>query len=162
MHPKSSLLTERTSNGQVSFYTRLQLTIKNGTKLMTVKIDPGAQVNSTPLGRYQKLFPHKIPKSRYPKASTLSPTYHTRISHDGTLKPFLGHFVADINHATEPRSYPTCFYVFEDATLPQILLSYATLERLWILKSPKLSGTFPYKHPQCPHLPYPRQLEEDH
>ena len=28
-----------------------------------------------------------------------------------------------------PRSYPVHFYVFEDATSPQILLSYATLEK---------------------------------
>ena len=32
------------------------------------------------------------------------------------------------------RSYPTRFYVFEDATSPQILLSYAMSERLGILE----------------------------
>ena len=39
-----------------------------------------------------------------------------------------------------PRSYPNHFYVFEDATSPQILLSYATSEELEILelKVPKL------------------------
>ena len=39
---KGSLLTERASNTQVSFYTRLQLPMKNGTKLITMNINPGA------------------------------------------------------------------------------------------------------------------------
>ena len=39
MDPEGSLLAERASDGQVSFYTRLHLTTKNGMKLMTVKID---------------------------------------------------------------------------------------------------------------------------
>ena len=30
--------------------------------------------------------------------------------------------------------YPVCFYIFEDATSPQILLSYTTLEMLGILE----------------------------
>ena len=87
-------------------------------KLMTMKIDPGVQINTIPLNRYQKLFPHKISESRFPMPGTLSPKSHTWISHDRTPKPFLGHFVADVNHATEPRSYPTCFYIFKDATSP--------------------------------------------
>ena len=64
LHPKGSLLTETTSNSQASSYMRLQLLIKNGTKYMTVKIDPGAQVNTTPLRRYQKLFPQKLDETR--------------------------------------------------------------------------------------------------
>ena len=90
--PKVSLLTEREFNNQVSFYTRFQLTTKNGTKLMTMKIDSGAQVNTIPLSRYQKLFPQKVDETRYPKPSSLSPTAHIWISHDGKPKTFLGHF----------------------------------------------------------------------
>ena len=37
-------------------------------------------------------------------------------------------------HAREPRLYPTHFYMFEDATSPHILLSYATLERLGFIQ----------------------------
>ena len=107
------------------------------------KIDTGAQVNTIPLSKYQKLFPHKINDSRYPKPSSLSPTAHTWMSHNGSPKPFLGHFVAEVQHATEPRSYPTCFYVFEGSTSCQILLSYVTSERLGILefKVPNLAAT---------------------
>ena len=142
LHPKGSLLTERASDGQVSFYTWLQLSTKNSMKLMAVKIDPGAQVNTIPLSRYQKLFPHKINESRYPKPGTLSPTSHTWISHDGTPEPFLGHYTAKVNHMTLPRSYPTRFYVFEDATFSQILFSYTTSERQGILefKVPNLAA----------------------
>ena len=132
--PEGSLFTESASNRQVSFYTRLQLPMKDGTKLMTVKIDPGTQLNTIPLSQYQKLFPHKVDNSRYPKPSSLCPTAHTWMLHDGSPKPFLGHFITEVQHAAKPRSYPTWFYVFEDATSHQILLSYATSERLGILE----------------------------
>ena len=36
------------SDGQVSFYTCLMLSTKNGIKTLTVKIDPGAPVNTIP------------------------------------------------------------------------------------------------------------------
>ena len=134
-YPKEgSLLTACTSKGQVSFYTHLMLPMKNGMKSMTVKIYPGTQVNTIPLSRYQKIFPHKTSASRYPKQGSLVPMYHTWISHNGKLQPFLGHFITDVNHATQPRLYLTYFYIFKDATTPQILLSYATSEHLGILK----------------------------
>ena len=37
-------------------------------------------------------------------------------------------------HVSEPRSYPICFYMFEDAISPHILLSYATSERLGFIQ----------------------------
>ena len=110
---------------------------------MVVKIDPGTQVNTIPLSRYHTLFPNKLTKSRYPKAKSLMPTYHAWISHSGSPKPFLGHFIVEVAHAKEPRMYPIRFYVFEDATHPQILLSYATSERLGIItfQVPNLAAT---------------------
>ena len=44
--------------------------------------------------------------------------------------------------------YPVRLYVFEDATIPQILLSYATLERLGIIsfQVPNLVGTHALDH----------------
>ena len=100
---------------------------------MTVKIDPGAQVNTIPLSKYCALFPNKLNTSRFPKSNTLLPTAHTWMSHNGSSKPFLGHFVADVMHASEPSLYPTCFYMFKGATSPHLLLSYATSERLGII-----------------------------
>ena len=95
------------------------------------------------MSRYCTLLPHKLSKSRFPKANALLPTAHTWMSHNGSPKPFLGHFVADIQHASEPRSYSTQFYMFKDATSPQILLSYVTLERLGIIafNIPNLAAT---------------------
>ena len=58
--PKGFLFTENTSDGQVSFYTRLQLPTRDGSKLMTMKIEPGAQVNTIPLSKYQSSFPIKL------------------------------------------------------------------------------------------------------
>ena len=88
---EGSLLMERASDGQVSFYTCLMLPTKNDTKTMTVKIDPGAQVTTIPLSQYWKLFPNKFTETRYPKSGSLIPTTHTWISHDGTPKPVLGY-----------------------------------------------------------------------
>ena len=87
-YPKeSSLLTERASDGQVSFYTCQMLPTKNGTKTMTIKIDPGSQVKTIPLSQYWKMFPHKLTETRYPKPGTLILTAHTWIVHDGTSWP---------------------------------------------------------------------------
>ena len=57
---EGKLYTESASDGQVAFYTQLQLLAWDGTKTMTVKIDPGAQVNTIPFSRYQTLFPRKL------------------------------------------------------------------------------------------------------
>ena len=141
-YPKEgSLLTEWASDGQVSFYTHLMQPTQNGTRSMTVKINPGAQVNTTP-EQVLEALPHKISESRYPKPGTLIPTSHSWISHDSKPHPFLGHFIPEVNHATLPRPYPTNFYVIEDATSSQILLLYATSEHLEILefKVPNLAS----------------------
>ena len=110
---------------------------------MVVKIDHGPHVNTIPLSRYRQLFPNHLSKSRYPKVKSLMPTNHTWMSHDGLPKPFLGHFILDVAHTKEPRMYPVRFYVFEDATNPPNLLSYATSERLGIVQFqvPNLAAT---------------------
>ena len=92
---------------------------------------------------------------------TLMPTHHTWISHDGSPKPFLGHFIVEVVDAKEPRMYLVRFYVFEDATSPHILLSYATSERLGIVsfQVPNLAATHKIDHVA---LPNPQQQEEDH
>ena len=125
---------ECASDSQVSFYTHLMLPTKNGTKSITMKINPGAQVKAIALSRYWKLFPHKINVSRYPKQGILIPTNHSWISHDGKPQPFLGHFIANVNHTTHPRLYPMHVYIFKDATNPQIWLSYTMLEHIGILE----------------------------
>ena len=110
---------------------------------MVVKIDPGTQVNTIPLSRYCTLYPNCLNKSRYPKAKSLEPTNHTWMSHDGLPKLFLGHLITEVSHAKETRMYPVRFYVFEDATNPPNLLSYATSERLGIVQFqvPNLAAT---------------------
>ena len=142
---EGKLFMERASDGQVAFYTQLDLPAQSGTKTMVVKIDPGTQVNTIPLSRYHTLYPNHLNKSRYPKAKILMPTSHTWMTHDGLPKPFLGHFITEVSHATEPRTYPVRFYVFEDTTNPLNLLSYATSERLGIVQFqvPNLAAAHP-------------------
>ena len=54
----------------------------------------------------------------------------------------------------EPKMYPICFYVFEDAISLHILLAYATSERLGIVsfQVPNLASTTKLDHIA---LPYP-------
>ena len=112
---------------------------------MVVKIDPGTQVNTIPLSRYHTLYPNRLNKSRYPKAKILMSTNHTLRSHDGLPRPFLGHFITEVSHAKVPRMYPVRFYLFEDASNPPNLLSYATSERLGIVQFqvPNFAATHP-------------------
>ena len=164
-YPKeSSLLMEQASDGQVSFYTSLMLPTKNGTKSMMMKTDPGAQVNTIHLSRYQRLFPHEISKPSYPKPGTLIPTSHSWISHDSKPQSFLGHFITKVNHATLPRSYPTHFYVFEDAPSPQTQLSYTTSEFLGILefKVPSVTAQLYIDALTVPMSPNPGGLMKTH
>ena len=160
---EGKLYMESASDGQVAFYTHLQLPAQDGTKTMTVNIDPGAQVNTIPFSRYQTLFPKKLTKSRYPKAKALLPTHHTWISHDGSPKPFLSHFIVDVLHVTEPKTYPVHFYVFEDATSPHILLSYFTSERLGIVsfQVPNLAATTKINHVALPPPSSKRKTAEE-
>ena len=80
--------TECTSDGHVAFYTLLHLTTKTSTKHLTVKIDPSPQINMIPLRRYRETFPQKTTENGYPKPSSLNPTSHSWISHDGKPQPF--------------------------------------------------------------------------
>ena len=73
--------------------------------------------------------------------STLNPTIHSWISHDVKPQPFLGKFVTNIRHVSQPRLYLTCFFVFKDTTSPQILISYTTSEH---------SGSLEFKVPILP------------
>ena len=113
---EGSLLTDHTSNGQVAFYTTLQMTMKHGSNFMMVKIDPGVQASTIPPSRYSKMFPHKVTKARNPKQGPLHPTSKSWIPHNGKPQPFLGKFIADICHITKSRSYHTHFHGFEDVT----------------------------------------------
>ena len=65
--PEGPLYMERSSDRQIAFLTWLQLPTQERKKLMMVKIDPGAQVNTIPLSRYCTLFPTKLNKSRAPR-----------------------------------------------------------------------------------------------
>ena len=103
-------------------------------KTITFKIDPGTQVNIISLSKYWKIFPHKINAAKNSKQGALNSTKHSWISNDGKLQPFLGQFIADVKHASQLRSYPMQFYIFEDTMSLQILLSCATLECLGILE----------------------------
>ena len=47
---EDQLYMDRAPDGQKSFHTTLQLVSKQGCKSLLVKVDPGADVNTIPLG----------------------------------------------------------------------------------------------------------------
>ena len=56
------------------------------------------------------------------------------VSHNGKHRHLLGYIVINIQHKTTPQILPIKFYVFEDHTNPEILLSYAASSQLGIVQ----------------------------
>ena len=121
-------------HGQTSFHATLQMVTKQGSKSLPVKVDPHADVNTIPLTKYRKLFPAHFTKAGNLKQKALHPTRHMWTVHDETPQQFLGYFMADIHHKTQPVVLHTRFYIFKDNTSPKICLSYVASERLHIVK----------------------------
>ena len=122
------------SDGHTSFHTTLQMVTKHGCKPIPVKIDSGAEINTAPLSKYKKLFPAHVTKSGNLKSKALYPTTNKWAAHDMTPQRFLGYFIADIQHKSQPDILQVRFFVFKDNTLPQILLSYSASTRLGIME----------------------------
>ena len=136
--PEGKLYTDVASDGQTSFHTTLQMVTKQGSKSLPVKVNPSADVNTIPLTKYRKIFPGHFTKAGNLKQKALHPTRNTWTVHDEKPQQFLGYFIADIHHKTQPEVLPIRFYIFKDTTSPKILLSYAASERL---------GTFKFQIP---------------
>ena len=115
-------------------HTTLQMITKQDSKPIPVKGQPGTNVNTIPLSKYRKLFPVHFTMAGNVKQKSLQPTRHTWTVHGNTPQQFLGFFIADIYHKTQPEILPVRFYVFKDTTSPKILLLYAASERLGIVK----------------------------
>ena len=122
------------SDGHTAFHTTLQMVTKYGCKPIPVKIDSGAEINTVPLSKYKKLFPAHVTKSGNLKSKALYPTTNKWAAHDMTPQRFLGYFIADIQHKSQPDILQVRFFVFKDNTSPQILLSYSASIRLGIME----------------------------
>ena len=122
------------SDGHTAFHTMLQMVTKHGCKPIPVKVDSGAEINTVPLSKYKKLFPAHVTKSGNLKSKALYPTTNKWAAHDMTPQRFLGYFIADIQHKSQPDILQVRFFVFKDNTSPQILLSYSAFIRLGIME----------------------------
>ena len=99
-----------------------------------VKVNPGADVNTTPLNWYRSLFPkHFTPNGRL-KPDTLRSTWCTWSPHDRKTQSFLGFFTSQVQHKTTPAIIPITIYAFGDFTRPYILLSYHASVHLGIVE----------------------------
>ena len=131
---ETKLITDTTLDGHTAFHTTLQIVTSQGCKHLQVKVDPGADSSIIPLSRFCSAFPKHFTKSGALKKSALQLTYATWSAHDGKHRHILGYIVLNIQHKTTPQILPIKFYVFEDQTNPEILLSYAASSRLGIVQ----------------------------
>ena len=143
---EGQLITDTASDGHTSFHTTLQIITIQGAKSISVKVDPGADVNMIPLSCYRKLLKKNFTKAGNIKQNVLHPTSHLRSqnvlhltshlrsSQDNKLQKFLGYFITNIHHKTISKTLPVRFYVFQDTTSPPILLSHPASEMLGIIE----------------------------
>ena len=131
---ETNLITDTALDGHTAFHTTLQIVTSQGCKNLHVKVDPGADCSTIPLSHFHSVFPKHLTKSGALKKSALKPMYATWSAHDGECRHFLGYIVLNIQHKTTPQILPIKFYVFEDYTNPNTLLSYAASSRLSIVQ----------------------------
>ena len=131
---ETNLITDTALDGHTAFHTTLQVITSQGCKNLQAKVDPGADCSTIPLSHFRSAFPKHFTKSGALKKNALQPTYATWSAHDGQRKHFSGYLVLNIQHKTTPQILPIKFYVFEDHTSPDILLSYAASSRLGIVQ----------------------------
>ena len=101
---------------------------------LQVKVNPGTDCPIMPLSCFHTAFPKHFTKSEALKKSALKPTWMTWWAHDGECQNFLGCIVLDTECKTLSQTLPIKFYVFEDFTNPNIILSYAASSRLGIVQ----------------------------
>ena len=109
---EGQFIRDRASDGHTSFHTTLQVDTKQGAKSITVKVDPGAEVNTIPFSQYRKLFKKNFTKAGNIKKNVLHPTSHLWSSHDSKPQQFLGYFITNIHHKTISNTLPVGFYIF--------------------------------------------------
>ena len=105
-----------------------------GSKPLDIRVNPGASCSSIPLSCFHKAFPRYLTKSEALKKTALKPTWKAWSAHDETCKFFLGYIVLDSQCKTLPQVLPCKFYMFQDFTSPDTLLSYPTSLRLGIVE----------------------------
>ena len=99
-HPieaEGKLLTDTASNSQTSFHTTLQIITNHGTKPISVKVNPGTDVNTIPLSHYKKLFRKNFTKVGHLKHNVLHPTNHLWSLHDSKPQQFIGYFIVNFS-----------------------------------------------------------------
>ena len=122
-HTVFKLPADIASDGHTAFHTMLQMVTKHGCK--PIPVNSGAEINTVPLSKYKKLFPAHVTKSGNLKSKALYPTTNKWAAHDMTPQRFLGYFITDIQHRSQPDILQVRFFIFKDNTSPQILLSYS-------------------------------------
>ena len=139
---ETSLVTDATIDGQTSFHRTLQVITSQGSKPLHVK---GAECSSIPCPISTKHFPNTSQS-----LESLKPMWMIWSAHDGACQNFLGYILLDIQHKILSQVLPCKFYIFEDSTSPDILLSYHASSRLGIVQY-----TVPNKAP----INYPSMID---
>ena len=121
----TSLITDTAIDGHTSFHTTLQVIKSQGSKLLHIKVNPGASCSSIPLSHFHKAFPKYFTKFGALKKRAFKPTWMKWSAHVGMCQNLLGYIVLDIQHNTLPKLYPAHFMYLK--ILPSQIFFYLTL-----------------------------------
>ena len=105
---------------------------RQGTMMMEVKVDAGAQPSCIPLHKFKTLFPH-LCRDGLPKEGLLDNTQNEFQSYNGGDMTCYGHLLIDVKDKVTKKYHPIRFYVM-NTDVPRILISHAASYWLGLVK----------------------------
>ena len=132
--PMEGLYTDTDPDNRSEIITDVTIRMpgKAGTKMMEVKVDPGAQPSCIPLHKFKTLFPH-LCRDGLPKEGLLDNTQNEFQSYNGGDMTCYGHLLIDVKDKVTKKYHPITFYVM-NTDVPRILISHAASYWLGLVK----------------------------
>ena len=132
--PLEGLYTDTDPDNRSEIITDITIRVpgKNGTMMMEVKVDPGAQPSCIPLHKFKTFFPH-LCRDGLPKEGLLDNTHNEFQSYNGGDMTCYWHFLIDVKDKVTKKYHPIRFYVM-NTDVPRILISNAASYWLGLVK----------------------------
>ena len=132
--PVEGLYTDTDPDARSEIITNVTIRMpgKAGTKMIEVKVDPGAQPSCIPLHKFKTLFPH-LCRDGLPKEGLLDNTQNEFQSYNGGDMTCYGHLLIDVKDRVTKKYHPIRFYVM-NTDMPRILISHAAAYWLGLVK----------------------------
>ena len=132
--PMEGLYTDTDPHNRSEIITDVTIRMpgKDGTMMMEVKVDPGAQPSCIPLHKFKTLFPH-LCRDGLPKEGLLDNTQNEFQSYNGGDMTCYGHLLIDVKDKVTKKYHPIRFYMM-NTDVPRILISHAASYWLGLVK----------------------------